>query len=907
MKKFQPSSIRICMSSIRAGIASLALCAPALAQTVAPAPAPARTEEEVVELPTFSVQAEKDEGYIAADTISGSRLSTNLIKTPSDVTTLTAEFIRDLGVFDTREVLRWLTSAHPTDPSPTDPRDFGGNVNFRGLPSGGNTRNYFPYIITVKDYLVERVEGWRGPNAILYGTGPIGGSVNILTKQPRYNSNQGMFDFRMDTADTLRLALDDNRKISRHAALRLNGITQKRHTFIKGYVDDLDAIDAAVAVRPWRRASLRVEGEIGKQVNSMGYGAVMDRSSLWDGVTTVSGAVATLPTGSGLTRLGNSYLVASNAWEGVLSFQNYPRTNGTSLSVANAGDPDLPAGLGAKMPVIPRKEFWLAPPQVRLKNNYHTVQAFFEQQFDWGLVFEFAASTARTVREGPTYNWMSTYVDVVDTLPNGEPNVHGFKKYYSEVTLNNDYRTLNANNTARLAAAYPFRIGRAEQTISIVAQRNTEHFEPVVKAFGRDNNPEQQDLRDAVNRYMYRMYWDQPASFVTPLDSNGYTFSEVLERDTYQTSQMNSIQANFIGEYFRRGLTIIGGFRYDDYFCSITDIATRDARGNPDTYTTQRFGAKVRTGSAGLTWFPIHAAGLYVNYSEGFRPLNRNVPALPGEAGVNATDSNSKTAGLRFRLFKNRVIGSAGYYTSAEKNQTQQLGIGEANSIWQLIGMENKQVVHSQYLDTYDYSAHGFEVDITANLTKRWRLKFNAALPKNKISNAYPGSRRYWEANRVEWEAAKETVPQATATLIESHMTTFYNRNVLAGTEGRKINGSLKWTANFFTTYSFDRGFLKGFQFGGGANFYGDRLIGNEADRAFDYIYNKSYVIASAMLRYDFKIKKMRFETQLNVSNLLDNDDPVFTNVLIYGGKAYRNNYYYIPAREVMFSLRLRY
>jgi outer membrane receptor protein involved in Fe transport len=898
-------------SSIRACLAFLALGAPSFAQTVTPAPASARAGEEVVELPTFSVQAEKDEGYIAADTISGSRLSTNLIKTPSDVTTLTAEFIKDLGAFDTREVLRWLTSAHPVDPVPTDPRDFGGNVNFRGLPSGGNTRNYFPYIITVKDYLVERVEGWRGPNAILYGTGPLGGSVNILTKQPRYNRNEGTFDFRMDTADTLRLAIDDNRKISRTAAIRLNGITQKRRTFIKGYVDDLDAVDAAVAVRPWRRASIRVEGEIGKQVNSMGYGAVMDRSSLWDGVTTASGAVASLPAGSGLTRLGNSYLIASNAWEGVLSFQNYPRTDGTNLSVANAGAPGLPDGAGAKFPVLPRREFWLAPPQVRLKNNYYAVQAFFEQQFDWGLVAEFAASTARVIREGPTYNWMSTYIDVVDTLPNGEPNTNGFKRYYSEVTLNNDYRTLNSNNTVRLAAAYPFRIGRAEQTISVVAQRNTERFVPVVKLYGRDNNPEVPNLRDPVNRYQYRMYWDQPASFTAPLDSNGYHFSEVLERDTYQSSSMDSLQANFIGEYFRRRLTIIGGFRYDDYSCFITDIGSetsdRDTRGNPVNYTTQRFGAKVRTGSAGLTWFPVDPVGLYINYSEGFRPLNRNAPALPGESGANVTDSNSRTIGLRFRLFKNRVVGSAGYYTSAEKGQTQQLSIGEANNIWQRLGMEDRQIIPNAYLDTYDYSAHGYEVDITANLTKQWRLKFNAALPRNKISNAYPGSRHYWEAHHAEWEAGKENVSAATATLIDSSMTTFYNRNILAGEDGRKINGSLKWTANIFTTYSFNRGFLKGFQIGGGANFYGDRLIGNETDRAFDYIYNKSYTIASAMLRYDFKIKKLRFETQLNVSNLLDNNDPVFTNVLIYQDRAYRNNYYYLPAREVMFSLRLRY
>lgn len=63
-------------------------------------PPAAGANDDVTRLPTFRVETEKDVGYIAADTISGGRLSTNVLKTPSDLTVLTREFLDDVGIND---------------------------------------------------------------------------------------------------------------------------------------------------------------------------------------------------------------------------------------------------------------------------------------------------------------------------------------------------------------------------------------------------------------------------------------------------------------------------------------------------------------------------------------------------------------------------------------------------------------------------------------------------------------------------------------------------------------------------------------------------------------------------------------------------------------------------------------
>lgn len=84
-------------------------------------------------------------------------------------------------------------------------------------------------------------------------------------------------------------------------------------------------------------------------------------------------------------------------------------------------------------------------------------------------------------------------------------------------------------------------------------------------------------------------------------------------------------------------------------------------------------------------------------------------------------------------------------------------------------------------------------------------------------------------------------------------------------------------TANLYTTYSFRDGWLKGFAFGGGANFRGKQVIGNANGSPFHYRYANAYTLVSAHTRYDYRFGKVRARFQLNVSNLLDEENVVYT------------------------------
>ena len=80
-------------------------------------PTNASTDNEMVVLSPFQVTTEKDIGYIANDTMSGGRLQTNLLKTPSDVSVITKEFLSDIGSFNLAEAEPFLTNSSPSAPA----------------------------------------------------------------------------------------------------------------------------------------------------------------------------------------------------------------------------------------------------------------------------------------------------------------------------------------------------------------------------------------------------------------------------------------------------------------------------------------------------------------------------------------------------------------------------------------------------------------------------------------------------------------------------------------------------------------------------------------------------------------------------------------------------------------------
>ncbi len=159
----------------------------ALAQTAAP------KKEDVVELSPFEVKAEDNRGYIAAETMTGTRVATQIKDLPYTVNVLTSEFFEDFGMFqldDTLTQVGGLTGL-----------DIGGGFNLRGFSSTSQLRDGFYRLGRYGQTNVDRVEIIKGPNAGIYGRTSPGGMVNMISKMPKPADAQKL-TFRYGSFDT---------------------------------------------------------------------------------------------------------------------------------------------------------------------------------------------------------------------------------------------------------------------------------------------------------------------------------------------------------------------------------------------------------------------------------------------------------------------------------------------------------------------------------------------------------------------------------------------------------------------------------------------------------------------------------------------------------------------------------
>ena len=169
----------------------------AFAQTPSPSPSPSSTassNDEVVQLPQFSVSAERTDLYRAADTMSLARIRGAIIETPLSINVITRELMEDLGAAAAYDATRYFAGVSNGRGAGTA-GGINDRQNFRGFESQTRTVDNFSStflpgtstsIDTFEPEFIERVEVVLGPNAILSPTGTPGGSINVISKSPRF-------------------------------------------------------------------------------------------------------------------------------------------------------------------------------------------------------------------------------------------------------------------------------------------------------------------------------------------------------------------------------------------------------------------------------------------------------------------------------------------------------------------------------------------------------------------------------------------------------------------------------------------------------------------------------------------------------------------------------------------------
>lgn len=859
------------------------------------------SEDEIVELSPFTVNAAQDSGYITTDTVSGGRLSMNLLQSPNDVTALTREFLDDIGAVNLAGAAVWLTSAAVEEPA--DNRDFGGNVTFRGLSSGGTRRDFFPSPTSVENYITQRLEGARGPNSIIYGDAASGGLVNVVTKRAEYRTG-GHVLARFDSEGSRIGEIDYNLRASAKLALRVNAFAQDRRSWMERFADKRKGAHLAATLRPWAGGEFRLDAEVTRARTSDRYLTFADTSSLWDRQTVFTEPRTTnFPTSSGTSRFTVDKLVMSPSLPGVTNFRLFGRTFGSNLSLSGV-DADRPL---ANFPVLPRKSFRIAPNDYDLAQNTYNVATFFEQKFG-ALNVEVAAARVGIKRRGErSFDFgNNTYIDIIRNLPDGSPNPN-FGKVYSEYSYVSEL-TPSVSDTYRVAAAYELKFGSNRQIVSALASRADNFFSPRFSRIARTKDPTNPNistaLSNAANQIWYWRYWDQPdAPFTRPTNTGGYEWEDYVTRDTDRDERLDTIQINTVGYYFNNRVALVAGFRSDRY-----DVFSRTGQflnGRPNGNVFNYVEAEAETGSIGLTYFPWRDFGFFANYSEGFTPQSDENPWIGARGPQYTTNAKNHSGGLRLRLFDGKIVGSIGFYDSIEQDRMINVfsARNQINAIWTALD-KNELTIEGPFSiikDTLDYEGRGWEVDLTANLGKRFRLRFNLAFPTTRQSNALPDLREYIAKHKGEWEAAIKNPDNPDRTTINNNYVNLL-ASITSGADGRSLNGTYQYRGNVFGNYEIQGGPLKGLRLGGGANLFGRRLIGNAANNAFDYIYAKEHVIFSAVANYSFKVDRQRVSLALNVFNLFDYDEPVYTSTSIFRGVAYRGGFYYNSPRTVQLT-----
>jgi hypothetical protein len=252
---------------------SLALGATVSAQTVTTPPAP--TTEETVVLSPFEIRATSDVGYQARETIAGGRLRTDLKDVASQVDVMTQEFISDLGITSLEDALRFSLNVESQtdwyDPSGSE-NTLGGNPfnpsagnRARGLARASTSVGFFETSAPIDSYNTERYSFVGGPNAILFGNGMAGGSVDTSFKRAGTNRNRYSASLQLDSDDGYRATIDLNQVLKpNYVALRFNTMKQDLPAGRQPSYDRADRNFISASVEPWQKLRLRAYHESGR-------------------------------------------------------------------------------------------------------------------------------------------------------------------------------------------------------------------------------------------------------------------------------------------------------------------------------------------------------------------------------------------------------------------------------------------------------------------------------------------------------------------------------------------------------------------------------------------------------------------------------------------------------------------
>lgn len=895
-------------------------------------------EDHIIVLTPFEVNTSQDVGYMANSTLGGSRTNTEIkdIANPLDI--FTAELMEDLAVQDIQD----LTSlANGVEPNGAGGYNSNGqevsvwNYNYmqiRGFKTGTATRNFMDLNTTFEAYNSERVEFSKGPNAILFGAGNPGGSVNYSTKTPILAGNAYEIEHRADDLGSHRVSTDLNQVLIEDTlAVRLTALWEDREFYRGPSYERENAWHLTGTWRPTTNTTITVGHEERDTERASPRGVFStDRVTGW---LKAGAPIITAVPSNGQVVVGGSSgsqsaeqlgleTVNSDLWildsDGVL--RNVRRTARGDVLDVNGGNEFDTVAAGLDYPL----DRWSGGPNGISDTDWSITEINLTQTISENFFLDFAYGNANSLNRTGQSVSKDIYVD---------PNNFGDNTHAGELYIESrPFRIDRGVSIEHMRASASYELDLTSHHKWLGTHQIAAMFERSERDEWWDNGrltltetpdgPSTGNLRRGALAFWLRDYINPAAGdyamddyrdiyYSDGISQNGYK-AEFIRRESWAALHTLTEQDTLLGvlqsRWFDERLITTLGWREDQRVFYQAPYKTNDNNlpepvavvdNAPAGTTDSKYAAFVddpeNVGGISRNYGAVfHATdwlSLTYNHASNFSPGTESRD-LYGDF-VTASSGESDDFGIRLNLLDSRLnISLIKFETSELDSITRGPAVDSPIPTMKLaeqILLDNGIISISPLANdgghtTSDRTAEGEELVVIGNPTPNWTFKLSASRTINEQRNIAPDIRAFY-AERIPFYQAQDQSLQADdsgTTLGERIAEAAEDFALMETRENVRVFPASEYAARATAKYKFDGDTLfKGLSIGGTTKWTSAPVIGYYKTAAGSFDVNRSYngndrFEADLFFSYQRRLPRdVRWKIQLNISNVFDNDDPL--------------------------------
>jgi outer membrane receptor for monomeric catechols len=858
-----------------------------LCAQVSPQPAPtadsrSAKEAEPVRLSPFEVVTERDYGYQATSTVSGTRTNELLRDMPMSVTVLNKQFLEDIAATDPAAIFNFGLNVESINASGIG-NEYGGGgngVNIRGVQSSWNSRDGFIWYAISDNFDTESIEILRGPSGNIYGDGRVGGVMNIATKRAKLR-DFGSLALRWDSESSRRATIDYNQRLNAKAGLRVNAMASDQRYWQDTAYDRRAGVALAFSYDFTKRTrfSTNIERNWVRRTNTRG----MLTDGFSSGYVLGSGSIgAAAPAGTALLQAAGTTQLWTLVGDRLVNFEATP----TTFFRSTGGIPAA-AQTNVAQSIIPRHQQWNGPGD-QLNHDSTAVNAALETQLGERTTLEFAFNLQLSDRLDRMTNTSSPVRDTNPQIPDGRGGLVA-NPNFDQLYITHRYTSSQYWNSVpsyRLTALHDFDFGFMTQRLITGVSLRDEKFRltqrqemltpAAIAAAGLAPGTESRQTNNTIRRRFYLRDGNDDALDYHPRADTDFSSETPGGQKTHQPFYSGSALA--IGRYWKGRVITTAGVRRDNFNVYATRVLTdattglgyleRDAAGA--LVENQTLNLWTTKWNYGGVFSPVKQFRVFWNYAENFQQNGSGVyfngdSRLPrGGEGVDY--------GVSFYLFQDRVTMTATRFDNKGINETV-TAIPNANVADEINRLLGTTYSTANPQDTRSRRTAGYEFELVTNITRQWSMAFKWSTRQLKNTDFAPrlaGTLAAMKAKTTDSSLYALTQAQHDSLVVENY------------------NTGMQW--NLTTRYSFTQGPLKGLRIGA----YGyPRKERNFVIAGRPLLTYEGYFMANAFAGYPYKLmRKYRADVQLNVENLLNDQTRV--------GNSYTNNSYLAPIKFIV-------